>query len=188
MERSSKILLIGIAIILVAMQFNAHILRPEQYARYASHQIRMNETKSKGELKYLSKKLQELYGHPEMADKGFPEPFRYGDVPDVWPELLGLEVMVAMPEDSFMKDPVGPYKAAKLGRQYLLMSLGPDGIFSASPEIIQAAMEDGTVEAKANHLWAYSPTNGLESSGDVLLYGVIEPASPAGVVPSATSE
>lgn len=93
--------------------------------------------------------------------------------------MIRMELNLAKREIQTLSQALAEYRAATIGR---------DEVLSASPEYIQAPMKNGTLAGKVNHDWAYSPTNGLESSGDLLMFGVVEPASPTGLVPSATDE
>jgi len=143
--------------------------------------IRVPVTRANGEMRALATAVFDyhalvLNSNPEVAQsKGMADPlgeveFRFGRANEIWPELfefVGNEDLESWPDDPF--DPEGgTYRAAILGATFILISLAEDGVLNTMPEVIEKALRSRTAAKDARILWAYSPTNGSGSSGDLL--------------------
>lgn len=143
--------------------------------------IRVPVTQASGEMRALATAVFDYQAlvrsaSPELVNsKGMVDPlgegdFRFGRANEIWPELfefVGNEDLDSWPEDPF--DPEGgTYRAAILGATFILISLAEDGVLNTMPQVIEKALRSGTAARDARILWAYSPTNGSGSSGDIL--------------------
>jgi len=111
-------------------------------------------------------------GEPLGIDSPFSyDEFRFGHFHELWPMLTTPIVFL---DNRISKDKYNPdgesYLAASRGEEFLLISLGPDETLNTKANEIERAMEEGRLKTKSRHDWAYAPTNGSKSAGDILRY------------------
>lgn len=130
----------------------------------------------------------------EVAEDESGKAFRFGRIEEVWPNLTSpIQAITSIPRDPF--DPEGgSYRGAVVGKRpvlFLIIGMGPDGDLDLRPEILEEPMVKeftagapkenvaahlgcpgcGTlVEALRVGAFAYSPTNGTYSNGDLVRF------------------
>lgn len=133
--------------------------------------IRQPMTKVNGELRSIATSVFDLHSTVQGATTERPHwpDFTFGPVTEVFPHLP--KVIDPVRWDDIVRDDYHPtnqfYWAAAWKEAFVLIGVGPDEVLNVTEDQIRQGIEDGSIALSARLDWAYSPTNGLDSTGDI---------------------
>ncbi|MCB9770363.1 MAG: hypothetical protein H6751_15585 [Candidatus Omnitrophica bacterium] len=167
-ERSSPFSVLMMVVLFGVGAFFAYIIfKPN----YLENPINVRMTKVNGELRSIATSIfdMETANRVVSTPLNFSNDFVFGSVDEVFPDLV--TTIDPLEIGDLFKDEYNPsedlYRAAKWNDTFVLISVGPDEVLNVTEGQIKEAMENQNVGKMARLEWAYSPTNGLDSSGDI---------------------
>lgn len=154
----------------IAVLFIAGLLALIFLPNHLEHPITPT-TKVNGELRSIATSVFDL--HSTVRDVTTETPywpeFAFGPVTEVFPDLH--KVIDPVRWDDVVRDDYHPtnqpYRAAAWKEAFVLIGVGPDEVLNVTEDQIRQGIEDGSIALSARLDWAYSPTNGLDSTGDI---------------------
>jgi len=107
--------------------------------------------------------------NPNLLKMAEGKTFYIGYMEDLFPHLVNQpQVISEFPKDPF--DPEGRgylWATTNISDNFMIICVGPDGVLNLSAKEMESCKDDSELRDKLRWDWAYSPTNGAYSSGDI---------------------